>query len=858
MRVIKPLRLGVLSRPYRWQGEYRLGVSILALSSMGAHPQLRPEPELWELAGAELAASDRIVDLAYSKHYPEFLATGYAYTLSQKDATQCEVSVQVEALRKTLIVSGERHWLEPGDAGAQERRHSPAQPFERIRLDWSTAYGGPACPDNPHGIGAPAEGKPAALLPHVEMPHDRITAPDQTIAAAGFGPLGLQWPRRMRLAGECHDAAWLQQHFPGFATDFDPRFFNMAAEGQVWLDRTAIPPGASYAIQNMHPAHRRLEGRLPAWQARCFINRQSGPDEVFEEIAMRHTTVWFFPHLEQMILVYHGTAAITEDDAHDVRSLMPALEPAAAARPPAHYRKVWLQREDRQTGALHAFEEHDLLPGDAIGPWIDTESPAAQASALQTHMAGRRQRIEEENRRHLAGHGANVIDLNTTADDALPIEPVRLADLPAYAKTLEARAAQAKHDAETQLRDRGHDPECFAATAARASGPENLHRMREQLRHQAGAHPDQVTPEQLEASEQALHDMYLHALESQAIPPRLDAETMNGLRREIEARLAGERNFDGMDLTGADLSGLDLRRASFRRTLFENANLRNCRFDGSDLREAVLARTELVDASLRDTRLDQATLFRSDCSRADFSRATLIGTRLGEALLDNSRFAGSRLENLTLNKTFLLQCDFSHAKLGQLVFDETLLRRCTFNESWLHKTLFNHCVLDKIDFTSAQISRCSWVQCRIGADFAQSRIQLSAFTSNTVFEGASFGNADLHKCNFRASTLDGCSFARARLDGCDFSEASLREADLSVANASQSNFTRSDLSAASLQHAKLIGATLKQAKLNASDFRGANLFRADIAQTETDDATCWEGAYTTQMKTVPTLRRMAS
>ncbi len=56
------------------------------------------------------------------------------------------------------------------------------------------------------------------------------------------------------------------------------------------------------------------------------IQRQRGDETLFEEIALRATTVWFFPHLEQMVLMWQGNQRINEDDAADVLHLMPALE----------------------------------------------------------------------------------------------------------------------------------------------------------------------------------------------------------------------------------------------------------------------------------------------------------------------------------------------------------------------------------------------------------------------------------------------------------------------------------------------------------------------------------------------------
>ena len=67
MKIIKPLRLSVLNRPFRWQGKNYLGISVIALTDMGENPQLRPEMELWQLAANELKSSGGVIDMAMPK-----------------------------------------------------------------------------------------------------------------------------------------------------------------------------------------------------------------------------------------------------------------------------------------------------------------------------------------------------------------------------------------------------------------------------------------------------------------------------------------------------------------------------------------------------------------------------------------------------------------------------------------------------------------------------------------------------------------------------------------------------------------------------------------------------------------------
>lgn len=109
VKIIKPLRLGVLQRPYRIEQQNYLGVTILALTDMSHKPQLRPEVELWQLAASELTTNNGVFDLAIPKAHAEFLATGFAFSQPQEN-TITHVRIEVDSLSKSLFVSGDRYW----------------------------------------------------------------------------------------------------------------------------------------------------------------------------------------------------------------------------------------------------------------------------------------------------------------------------------------------------------------------------------------------------------------------------------------------------------------------------------------------------------------------------------------------------------------------------------------------------------------------------------------------------------------------------------------------------------------------------------------------------------------------------
>src|SRR3546814_14519246 len=88
MKIVKPLRLGVMSRPYTMQRRSKLGLSVLALASLSEPALLQPEADLWTLAG-EALGDDGVLDLGVPKPCAEFLVSGSAYTVHQPERPAC-------------------------------------------------------------------------------------------------------------------------------------------------------------------------------------------------------------------------------------------------------------------------------------------------------------------------------------------------------------------------------------------------------------------------------------------------------------------------------------------------------------------------------------------------------------------------------------------------------------------------------------------------------------------------------------------------------------------------------------------------------------------------------------------------
>lgn len=839
MKIIKPQRLSLLNRPFRFEGKTHLGVSVIALLDMGPNPQLRPEVELWQLAAQELQSCGGVIDLALPKARSEYLVTGHAYTHHQKDKGTCAARVDIESLSKTLIVFGDRVW-----SGSHS---TPPRDFDNMPLDWQHAFGGAGYEENPHGRGAFVEqhnGVALHRLPNIEPLHSRITSPQQKPEPVGFGPVDLTWPRRFKRMGNAYDDRWLKNDFPGLSRDADWRVFNAASPDQWWPERDSLPPEAQWHIWNMHPQKSCQSGTLPNWLTRCFINRQRGDETVFEEISLRATTVWFFPHREQMILIWHGSCRINEDDAADVLQLMPALEKVGAGRSLNHYRKVLHQRLDKETGALFAFREKDLLPESVIGPWIDTDVQTT-ASPMQHNMQNRANQLREQHRIRLESEG---MDIEHLLAETSPPEMPNLDELPEFIERMEKQANDMKQQAQARKAEmEKRHPELFSDDK-RPRGPESMYRMQAMLR----SHDVGMTDKKREQSRDMLHAMYLMAVQHQ--PPALrmtdDIRKIIRLRAETTQQQGGD--FEGLDLTGADLSGMDFRGANFRRALLESADLSGCRLDGADFTEAVLARAHLNNTSLSKCNLTKASLALAQCLRTDFSGANLTETQVDNALFEDCGFSQA-----TLNALLLREVGFSHCRFNQACLDGCMLIGLTlpspdFSGARLHKTVFHQCELQGAVFNDAQLESCNWSECTLPCtQFSGATLLTCAAVMGSNLTGADFSEATLKESNLRQALMAKGNFTLARIENCDFSEADCQHGDFSRANLAGSLFIRTDFRQANFTAADLTGALLQKAMLGGANFTHANLFRADLSQSQTTTQTQLDGAYIKRVKTLP-------
>ncbi len=260
--------------------------------------ELRGESEV-ELAPASRTRRIRFADVPWEEEKPGSIAypadvclrkpgtdvvfVARAHAPGGKPAPSFDVRVEVGPLRKSLVVFGQRVWVDKG-AGLS----APA-PIDGIDMRYDYAWGGRDDEDaaavleearNPVGMGvtrAPA-GLTHKAAPSIEDPAFPIRSVKSGPPPAGIGVVGRSWEPRRGYAGT-YDAAWKEHRAPLLPDDFDDRFNLCASPGLV-----ATPPlegGQAVRLLNLTPRGGALAFDLPRVKLSIAIHVKGREPAVF-------------------------------------------------------------------------------------------------------------------------------------------------------------------------------------------------------------------------------------------------------------------------------------------------------------------------------------------------------------------------------------------------------------------------------------------------------------------------------------------------------------------------------------------------------------------------------------------------
>jgi len=717
-------------------------------------------------------------DFALLKPRGECFVTGHVRHLSAGPQERTVASFRVGPIGKSLAVYGDRVW------GGRP------VPFEAMPLSWERAYGGPGYDANPLGVGFESE-----RMPNLELESSPITSREQRPVPAGVSARGPSWPARRALTGT-YDDRWKAERWPWLPKDFRYAFFNEApADQQIegyWQGDEVI------AVEHLHPAHARVETRLPRILPRVFVVRGEDPDarDGFEEVPLVLDTITIDADRGVVNGVWRGQvrlghAELAPDGIARLYTMHEDLgaEGARASTVP--------QCHERMRAAARARDEAlEALKGEAPIPEVETapvdqtmadQSGAAAEKAAATSAALEAQkRVEEatdvpdqlaELIRRLGDAGVDVASLtetNEAAVDAFPkIEPSQIRE--AFEKT-------------------GTEP------------PAELDQLEEELARVLARRDEE--PETTE------------------LPQEVEAPDLRAL--VIEAHRAGQPLAG--DFTGANLAELDLH--------------------GLVAVDAVLAEANLRGADLRGAKLDGANLMRADFFKANLANASLKRADLTGAVLEDARLDGANLTQATLKQVEAQGASFEDATLEKAELHDADLRDTGFAAARCDAAVFNGARLKGARFAGARLveARLYGVQAPglflDGADLSKLRVGRGADLS-----GASARGARAIDSNWRDATLSGFSVSGTALTRADFSNADLTGAVMSGCSMRRVIFQGATLVGASLNGADLMEGTLQAANLGGADLSRANLYSANFYQAFGEgttleganlDATMWE------------------
>jgi uncharacterized protein YjbI with pentapeptide repeats len=851
MRFVKPQVLSVLVRPVCVAGTYRLGLAGLTMFDLDAPDAMLPETSLWEVAARELGASGAL-DTGVPKARAEVLVVGNVYPHGRPN--MCTVRLRVGAVDKSIAVFGDRRWT-------QTSVTDPA-PFERMPLSWAHAFGGAEFPANPIG-------KSGELLPNFELPDRLIRSREDRPPPAGLGPIDPMWSPRIDRAGT-YDQKWLKTEYPGFASDTDWRYFNLAPDDQ---HLNTLAGGEEIVLTNVHPSRPEIVSRVPAHQLRCLVQRGAN----IADMKLSLTTLWLFPESLRGVAIHHGWAEIEDDDARDVDCLLMAAESREHPRTTEHYSAELERRSTRERAALAILDDTPLVPEGTTGRWTPaTTGPALEGRALRRAHTFRKTQVGEARARAEA--------LGLDPDDfapAMPEEPEpfpSMDQIPALLAKAQAEADRHLEEGKAKLaeeraalRERltaaGIDPDDFmkddpprGPPSFRAESERN--RLRE-LAAQARASgvdagfideladgPEHVA--RYEQSEQKLHALYRQSAHYSS-GPRIEPDPSRA--EELLARIQRGESLRAVDFSGVELVGASLRGAQLDGIYLECAVLRGCDLRDAVLTEAVLAGAELHECELSGARFDGANVGGGRWTDGNAAGASFAGAVLGKLRAERVSFEGARLEAADFTEAALVECDLSRADLRRAVFYRSEITNVIFDGADLGEAAILEVALAGSRFDGAKLERTVMYGCDAsgvsfrGASMTNLRLLAGCKLKRAILAGAVLRGANLRGAKMKECDLTGCD-----LDGADLSEVDFTGSKLDGARMRTALMTRTILRNASLRDADLLDAMASKADLRGADLRGASLYGTDLALVQRDENTLLDGANTTRARTVPERR----
>lgn len=880
MRLVKPLRLGLIKRSILWGGRTLLSFGIVTAFPLAAPRRIMKEGEMWEAIMPVLG--DQVLDSGEPKRNGEVVVFGHYFAPDEKPVLQHGVRVALGPIDKSIRVTGRREW-----ATDQQGRvvATAPEPLTNLPIDWKYAFGGPAFPENPGGLGYwPEDTRTADAhypLPMLEYPADILNSPDDIIAPASLGPRDIMLPTRQRFAGT-YDRFWADNHAPGLAQDATLDLFQVAAPDQQF--QGFIDGRERFTIENMHPAQPIQTGQLPGVRARAFVRRTDAPEKL-EELALATDSAILFPGIGLGLLIHRGSLWVSAFDHPEIDLFMAGFEwQEHAPRPQSYYEQDLIRRLDPVEGLPLGLDYVSLCPEGWVEPpsekatWFKvlqprsfTMPPSLQAKidegkALLEKMipqdkfaAYAKAHVPADEGSTVKALRAELAALEASKEAALKnpalIKP-RMERIEALTKQVVNERVGATEDRiRAAMAKKGMDYDAIKAEAATRPAPTPLQVMAQAdaFMDRAAATAPPAAREKILASKvgqhaglvaQAMSDLAAltakgraaigHAMPAPpAVPPAEAARRTAGARSLLDAGGATTRgDFAALDLSRFNFANRDLTEADFAACTLVGAD-----FSGSDLTRANFAGADLTDARFTGAKLVETNLGKTRLDRTDFGGASIVKATLSDAEGIDTVFAGAGIEAVSSMKSRLVNPSFMGAKLKEVNFLDAELDGANFDQANLEKTVLLNCRADRATFRGAVMTRPTFVKSLLReADFSRASIERLSTAGGVDFSNSRFDHARMPAANLVGTKLTATSWTATNIAGALFNNTDLRQASFNCALLRGALLMRANLVEARFDGSDCADASFIRADMRWASLRQTSLYGADLTDARLDDA----------------------
>ncbi len=734
-----------------------------------ARPAEAPEPPTGDVTTGEepLSSACRYAsDLVPFKPRADAMLVGRVHTPEGRAIPQCSASFSVGTARLSLLVTGDRYWLDPAGGIASDPR-----PFTEMDLGYERAFGGPGFAANPAGKGvfdATAREAVQRPLPNVEDPRELVRRPQDRPAPAGFGPLSPHWAHRLSKWPRVADD-WAER-WPWPPDQIDHGYFN-AAQPALQIDGY-LRGDEVIVCENLHPSRRRYECALPGVRPRCFAIDVGGGGERFREVGLRLDTLWVDMESETLVLGWRGSAPVASDEFEEVTHVYVAEEPLDQPRAPVeqhrrHFEVARMQGEASKAPAAPATNDNDAPAPAPAAPAPPKSAPRPEKPFLTPLLRATLSKM---------GVPPEMTDALDRGDLEGAREMLRV-QTGLGPSQLDAYLEETRQKLKDALAKQGHDPSLLDPRPPPAPKPKK------------------------EAP---------------------DRGPQPWSRARVEACLMADVPFAGEDLSGLDLSELDLRGRDLTGCILKASSLADARLDLALLSGANLSSALAERCSLRDAKLDEADLTGAALPDADLSGADLRGALLDDAVLTGAKLPSVKAAGAYLRRVDLSRADLTKADLRGAHLDGARLDGAVLREADLTGGSAEGMRGDAVDLRGAKL-----VGLNASEQSRLPRAKLAGCDAErSHWMGSQLESADFTACNLRGADLSRADLSDAKLAGADcveadFTKTKLRRASFEGANLWAARLEKADLRRAVLRGANLYQAALREAQLEGADFEGA-------------------------------------